>query len=111
MSAGVNKVILVGNLGKDPDLKRLDGDVAKVWFSLATTEIHKDKLGNRIEETEWHNILAWRSVAENAHKILKKGAQVYIEGKLQTNQWTDKDGNKKSATEVVMESFVVLSLK
>ena len=71
--AGVNKVILVGNLGKDPEIKYLEGNIARVHFSLATSEVYKDKAGNRVEQTEWHNIVIWRALAESAEKILKKG--------------------------------------
>jgi single-strand DNA-binding protein len=106
--AGVNKVILIGNLGKDPEIKYLEGNIARVNFSLATSEYHKDKNGNRIEQTEWHNIVLWRSMAESAEKLLKKGMQIYLEGKLQTRQWTDKDNNKRNITEIVGESFLVL---
>lgn len=106
--AGLNKVMLIGNLGRDPELKYLDGNIARVNFSLATTETYKDKNGNRNDQTEWHNIVLWRSMAESAEKLLKKGTQVFIEGKLQTRQWTDKEGNKRTTTEVVAESFVVL---
>lgn len=106
--AGVNKVILIGNLGKDPEIKFLDGNIARVNFSLATTESYKDKNGNRVDQTEWHNIVMWRSLAETAEKMLKKGTQVYIEGKIQTRQWNDKDGNKRSTTEIVADSFVIL---
>lgn len=106
--AGVNKVILIGNLGKDPELKYLDGNIAKAGFSLATSEWHKDKQGNKIEQTEWHHIVLWRTMAESAEKMLKKGMQVYIEGKLQTRQWIDKDGVKRNITEIVGESFKLL---
>lgn len=105
---GVNKVILIGNLGKDPELKYLEGNIARVNFSLATSESFKDKNGNRIDQTEWHNIVMWRTLAETAEKLLKKGMQVYIEGKLQTRQWNDKDGNKRSTTEIVADQFVIL---
>lgn len=107
--AGINKVILVGNLGKDPEIRYLEGNVARVNFSLATTESFRDKDGNRIEHTEWHNIVFWRSLAESANKLLKKGMQVYLEGKLQTRQWQDKDGHKRQTTEVVGEHFLVLT--
>ncbi len=109
--AGVNKVILVGNLGKDPELKYLEGNIARANFSIATSEYHKDKSGNKVEQTEWHNIVVWRSMAESAEKLLKKGTQIYLEGKLQTRQWIDKDGNKKNITEIVGESFLVLQRK
>ena len=109
--AGVNKVILVGNLGKDPELKYLEGNIARANFSIATSEFHKDKNGNKIEQTEWHNIVVWRSMAESAEKLLKKGTQIYLEGKLQTRQWIDKDGNKRNITEIVGESFLVLQRK
>jgi single-strand DNA-binding protein len=106
--AGLNKVILIGNLGKDPEIRYLEGNIARVNFSLATSDNYKDKNGNRVEQTEWHNIVLWRTTAESAEKILKKGMQVYIEGKLQTRQWNDKDGNKKNITEIIGESFMVL---
>lgn len=106
--SGVNKVILVGNLGKDPEIRYLEGNIARVNFSLATAEVYKDKAGNRAEHTEWHNIVLWRSQAENAEKLLKKGMQVYVEGKLQTRQWNDKEGNKRSVTEIVGDHFVLL---
>ncbi len=106
--AGVNKVILIGNLGRDPELKYLEGNVARVNFSLATSDSYKDKNGNRVDQTEWHNIVMWRGLAESAEKYLKKGTQVYVEGKLQTRQWTDKEGQKRSTTEIVAESYVIL---
>ena len=109
--AGVNKVILIGNLGKDPEIKYLDANNAKATFSLATSEWHKDKLGNKVEQTEWHQIVLWRSMAENAAKMLKKGTQIYLEGKLQTRQWIDKDGIKHNVTEIIGESFFVLQRK
>ena len=106
--AGVNKVILIGNLGKDPELKYLEGNIARVSFSLATSEAYKDKTGNRIEHTEWHNIVMWRHNAENAEKFLKKGTQIYVEGKIQTRQWTDKDGQKRNVTEIIADTFRIL---
>lgn len=108
---GVNKVILIGNLGKDPDLKYLEGNIAKLTFSLATTEVYKDAVGNQAEHTEWHSIVLWRYLAENASKLLKKGTQVYIEGKLQTRHWVDKQGHKKNTTEIIGENFQVLQKK
>lgn len=106
--AGLNKVMLIGNLGRDPELKYLDGNIARVNFSLATAEWFKDKNGNRIEQTEWHNVVMWRSLAESAEKMLKKGMQIYLEGKLQTRQWQDKEGSKRNITEIVAESFIIL---
>jgi single-strand DNA-binding protein len=106
--AGVNKVILVGNLGKDPEVRRLEGGVARVSFSLATTEYYKDKEGNRIEQTEWHNIVMWRAIAESAERILKKGYTIYLEGKLQTRRWQDKDGQQRTTTEIVAETFQLI---
>lgn len=106
--AGVNKVILIGNLGKDPEIRYLDANNAKATFSLATTEWYKDKLGNKVEQTEWHHIIVWRQLAINADKMLKKGMQIYLEGKLQTRQWVDKDGIKRSITEIIAESFLIL---
>ena len=106
--SGVNKVILVGNLGKDPEIRYTETNVARLSFTLATTEIHKDKNGNRAEHTEWHNIVMWRQMAQNAEKLLRKGMQVYIEGRLQTRQWADKEGQKKSITEINADHFVLL---
>lgn|SRR5574344_444761 len=116
---GVNKVILIGNLGKNPEIitfpqegHREDGTsnvIKKATFPLATTEIRKNKDGERIEQTDWHNIVCWRGLAEIAEKILKKGTQVYIEGKLQSRSREDKDGNKRYFTEVVAENFTVLA--
>jgi len=106
--AGVNKVILVGNLGKDPEMRRLDGGVARVSFSLATTEYYKDKEGKKIEQTEWHNIVLWRLLAENAERLLKKGYTIYIEGKLQTRKWQDKEGTTRNTTEIIGETFQLI---
>lgn len=106
--AGINKVILVGNLGKDPEMRKLEGGVSRVNFSLATTEYYKDKEGRRIEQTEWHNIVLWRSIAENAERLLKKGNTIYLEGKLQTRKWQDKEGQQRSITEIVGETFQLI---
>jgi single-strand DNA-binding protein len=106
--AGINKVILVGNLGKDPELRKLEGGISRVNFSLATTEYYKDKEGRRIEQTEWHNVVLWRSIAENAERLLKKGYTIYLEGKLQTRKWQDKDGIQRSITEIVGETFQLI---
>jgi len=109
--SGVNKVILIGNLGKDPEVRYLEGGVAVANFPLATTEVHKNRAGEKVESTEWHNIVLWRGLAEVAEKLLKKGMQVYIEGRLRTRSWEDKDGSKKRATEIVGENLTILSRK
>lgn len=109
--SGVNKVILIGNLGKDPEIRYMEGNLARVNFTMATAEVYKDKQGNRAEHTEWHNIVLWRSLAENAEKLLKKGSKIYLEGKLQTRQWTDREGQKRSVTEIVGDQFVLLQRK
>jgi single-strand DNA-binding protein len=106
--AGVNKVILIGNLGKDPEVRHLEGGTTVANFPLATTETYKDKTGNRQEQTEWHNIVLWRSLADVAEKYLKKGMQIYVEGKLRTRSWEDKEGHKRYTTEVVAETFTML---
>ena len=109
--AGVNKVILVGNLGKDPEVRHLEGGVAVANFSLATSETYKDKNGQKNEQTEWHNVVVWRGLAEVAEKYLKKGMTVYVEGKLRTRSWDDKEGNKRYTTEIVADNFVMLGKK
>ncbi|MCC7331179.1 MAG: single-stranded DNA-binding protein [Flavobacteriales bacterium] len=104
--AGVNKVILLGNLGKDPEVKYLEGGVPVGNFTLATSENYKDKTtGEKRTITEWHNIVVWRGLAEITEKFLKKGSQVYVEGKLRTKQWQDKDGNTRYTTEIIAESL------
>jgi single-strand DNA-binding protein len=105
---GVNKVMLIGNLGKDPDVQLLDGHIAVAKFPLATTETYKDKGGKLISQTEWHMVVLWRGLAELAQKYLHKGSLVYIEGRLKTRTWDDKDGHKKFATEVVAENMIML---
>jgi single-strand DNA-binding protein len=105
---GVNKAILIGNLGKDPDVQFLDGNIGVAKFSLATTETYKDKTGRLISQTEWHTIVLWRGLAELAQKYLYKGSLVYIEGRLKTRSWEDKDGNKKFATEIIGENLIML---
>lgn len=106
--AGVNKVILVGNLGKDPEVRHLDNGRAVANFSLATSETYKNKQGERVTTTEWHNVVLWTPLAEIAEKFLKKGGQVYIEGKLTTRSWDDQDGNKRYTTEVVGREMTLL---
>ena len=107
--AGVNKVILVGNLGRDPEMRTLESGVKIARFSLATTESYNDRnTGQRVDHTEWHNIILWRGLAEIAEKYLRKGNQVYIEGKLQTRSYQDKDGITKYSTEIVGQSMNML---
>lgn len=106
--AGVNKVILVGNLGKDPEVRHLDNGRAVANFSVATSETYKNRQGERVTTTEWHNIVLWTPLAEVAEKYLKKGSQVYIEGKLTTRSWDDQEGNKRYTTEVVGREMKML---
>lgn len=110
--AGINKVILLGNLGKDPEVRYLEGGTAVANFTLATSENYKDKTsGERKTITEWHNVVLWRGLAEITEKYLKKGNQVYIEGKLRTRQWQDKDGNTRYTTEIVAENMQMIGRK
>ena len=105
--SSVNKVILIGNLGKDPEVKTVGSDkVAN--FTLTTNESYKDKDGNKVDQTEWHNIVMWRKLAELAEKYLTKGSQIYLEGKLKTRSWEDQDGNKKYMTEIQAFSMTFL---
>jgi len=105
---GVNKVILIGNLGKDPDIQYLEGNIPVSKFPLATTETYKDKTGKLISQTEWHNIVLWRGLAELAQKYLHKSSLVYIEGRLKTRYWEDRDHNKKVATEIIGDNLIML---
>jgi len=109
--AGVNKVILIGNLGKDPEIRQLETGVKVASFSMATTESYKGKDGNRVEQTEWHNIVLWRGLAEIAEKYLRKGNTVYIEGKIRTRSWEDKEGNKRYTTEIVGDNMTMIGGK
>ena len=109
--AGVNKVILIGNLGKDPEVRYLDSGVAVANFSLATTESYKNKEGERVSQTEWHNIVLWRGLAEVAEKWLKKGSSVYIEGKIRSRKWEDKEGNTRYTTEILADNMTMLGKK
>jgi single-strand DNA-binding protein len=110
----LNKVMLIGNVGKDPEIRYLDGagqnnPNSKVAnFTLATSEKYRDRNGNLQERTEWHNIVAWRNSADIAEKYVKKGTQLYIEGKLRTRDWTDQSGNKHYTTEVVVDNLQLL---
>ena len=109
--AGVNRVILIGNLGKDPEIRSLEGGVKVANFSLATTETYKGKNGEKVDQTEWHNIVLWRGLAEVAESFLKKGNTIYVEGKIRTRDWTDKDGNKRYTTEIIGDNMVMLGGK
>ena len=99
---------MVGNLGKDPEVRHLEGGNSVAHFTLATNEYYKDKQGARVERTEWHNVSAWRGLAELAEKYLKKGTQVYVEGKLRTRQYQDKDQQTRYITEIVAEEISLL---
>ena len=104
---GVNKVVLVGNLGRDPDIQYIEGDIPVAKFPLATTEIRKIN-GNLASETEWHTIVLWRGLADLAQKYLKKGSLVYVEGKLRTRSWEDKDKIRRFQTEIIGENLIML---
>lgn len=106
--AGVNKAILIGNLGADPEVRSLESGVKVASIRLATTETFKDREGNRSEHTEWHNIVLWRGLAEVAEKYLRKGNSVYIEGRIRTRQWEDKEGNTRYTTEIIADNMTML---
>ncbi|MBK8500465.1 MAG: single-stranded DNA-binding protein [Flavobacteriales bacterium] len=107
--SGVNKVILVGNLGADPEVRHLQNGAAVANFNVATTEVFKDKqTGERREITEWHRVVAWRWNAEVAEKYLRKGSKVYVEGKLRTRKWQDKDGQDRYTTEILVDEIKLL---
>jgi single-strand DNA-binding protein len=108
---GVNKVILVGNLGKDPEIHVLEGNIMVARFSLATTEVYRDKAGKPISQTDWHTVVLWRGLAELAQKHLHKGSMVYVEGKIRNRNWEDKEGNKRYAHEVLGENILLLDKK
>jgi single-strand DNA-binding protein len=107
----VNKVILVGNVGKDPEVKHLENDLSFAKFPLATTERFKTKNGDKAERTEWHNVVVWRGLARVAEDYVKKGTQLYIEGKIQTRKYQDKDGNDRYITEIVADNMQMLGRK
>jgi len=107
----INKVILVGNVGKDPVVRYFDKGVAKASFPLATSETYNNQQGETITSTEWHNIVLWRALAEVAEKTVKKGTQLYIVGKIKTRSYVDKDGNNKYITEILADTMLVLEKK
>ncbi len=106
--SSLNKVMLIGHLGRDPEIRYTQDGTAVATFSLATSESWADKGGGRQEHTEWHNIVAWNKLADLSKRFLAKGRQVYIEGRLRTREWTDKDGNKRRTTEVIASQMVLL---
>ncbi len=106
--ASVNKVILVGNVGRDPELRYTQGGQPVASFSIATNERFKDKDGNWKDRTEWHRIVAWARLAEVCGEYLRKGSQVYVEGRIQTRDWEDKEGNKRQTTEIIINSMQML---
>lgn len=107
MARGVNKVILIGNLGKDPEVQNFETG-KKAAFSLATTEVQRDREGNEIQHTEWHNVVMWRGLADIAEQYLRKGSQVYVEGKLRSRSFDTKDGSKRFITEIQVDNLVLL---
>lgn len=112
MAGSVNKVILIGNLGKDPEVRYLEGGTAVANFTLATSETYKDRnTGEKKSITDWHNIVVWRSLAELVEKYLKKGSKIYVEGKLKTRSWKDQEGNTRYTTEVVADNLTMLGGK
>lgn len=106
--AGINKVILVGNLGGDPEIRTLENGTKVAQLSIATTESYKDRDGNWQDQTEWHRIVAWRHLAERAENYLKKGSKVYVEGKLRTRSWTNKENQTQYTTEIIIDKLLML---
>lgn len=107
--SGLNRVLLIGNLGKEPEIRHLEGGYSKATFPLATSENYKNKDGVKQEQTEWHTIVAWRALAESIEKLaLKKGTMLYVEGKIRNRTYDDKDGNKKSYTEINADTISVI---
>jgi single-strand DNA-binding protein len=104
----VNKVILVGNVGQDPEVRYIESNTPVCNIRLATSEVYKNKNGERVTSTEWHTVVLWRGLAEVAEKYVKKGSQLYVEGKIRTRSWDDKDGNKRYATEIVADVLQLL---
>jgi single-strand DNA-binding protein len=104
----VNKVILIGHVGQDPEVRYLDNNIPVCTIRMATSDVYKNKSGERVTTTEWHNVVLWRGLAEVAEKYVKKGSQIYIEGKLRTRSWDDKDKNKRYTTEIVADVMQLL---
>jgi single-strand DNA-binding protein len=104
----VNKVILIGHVGQDPEVRFLDNNTPVCTIRMATSDVYKNKSGERVTTTEWHSVVLWRGLAEVAEKYVKKGSQIYIEGKLRTRSWDDKDKNKRYTTEIVADIMQLL---
>jgi len=111
MSRSVNKVILIGNVGKDPVIRYTAGGTAIATFPLATSEVWKDKDGNLKERTDWHNIVAWQRLAEIIRELVRKGTRLYIEGKIRSRSYEDREGNKRYITEIIAENMLILERK
>jgi single-strand DNA-binding protein len=107
----VNKVILVGNVGKDPEVRHLENGSAVSTIALATSDYYTNKSGEKVTSTEWHNVVLWRSLAELAEKYIRKGSQIYVEGKIRSRSYDDKDGNKRYITEIVADTVQLLGRK
>lgn len=107
----INKAILIGNVGNDPEVRHLEGGTPVANFSLATSETYTNRNGERVTQTEWHNIVVWRGLAEVVEKYVKKGSQLYIEGRIRTRSWDDRDGNKRYTTEIVCDNMQMLGKK
>lgn len=107
----INRVILVGRVGKDPEVRHLDNNATVARFTMATSETYKNKNGEKVTNTEWHNIVVWRGLADIAGRYVKKGTLLYVEGKIRTRSWDDKDGNKRYTTEIEADNFQMLSPK
>lgn len=110
MNGSVNKVILIGNLGRDPEIKKLENGATLASFSMATSESYTDKVsGKKIENTDWHDVVLWRGLAELAEKFLKKGMKIYVEGRLKKRSWQDREGNTRYKVEVIGDEMTILS--
>ena len=110
MNGSVNKVILIGNLGRDPEIKKLENGATLASFSMATSESYTDKVsGKKIENTDWHDVVLWRGLAELAEKFLKKGMKIYVEGRLKKRSWQDREGNTRYNLEVIGDEMTILS--
>jgi single-strand DNA-binding protein len=107
----INKVVLIGNAGQDPEVRHLESGIAVANFTLATNETYKDKNGEKVTQTEWHRVVLWRGLAEVAEKYVKKGDQLYIEGRIRTRNWDDKDGVKRYTTEIFADVMKMLGRK